>query len=142
MTVTPAPEESTTARTALFKLERAIQAKQSVRLGFADSSDEVAVPPSALAILGQVLANIADGESFSIMPAGPELTTQQAADQLGVSRPFLVKLLEGGCIEYRKVGTHRRVKAAALMRYKQSDDATRRVAADALAAETYELGLT
>jgi excisionase family DNA binding protein len=141
MTVIPLPEESTLARTALAKLERAIRAKCSVRLDFADGTDDIVVPQSALAALGQALTNIARGESFNILSVDAELTTQQAADQIGVSRPYLIKLLDEGRIAYRKVGTHRRIMAAELMHYKNADDAARRAAADALAAETYELGL-
>ena len=100
------------------------------------------MPQSAMLALGQALSRIAKGASFSILSVDTELTTQMAADQLGVSRPYLIKLLDEGLIEYRKVGAHRRVKAASLMRYKQTDDITRQAAADALACEVYELGLT
>ena len=61
---------------------------------------------------------------------------------LNVSRPFLIGLLDAGQIEYRTVGTHRRVKAASLVRYLHEDDARRREAADALASEAHSLGLS
>ena len=84
---------------------------------------------------------MAAGEGVSVVPSHAELTTQQAAELLNVSRPFLIGLLEGGQIEFRKVGKHRRVKAASLMAYLANDDQQRREAADELTRLSQEMGL-
>lgn len=70
-----------------------------------------------------------------------ELTTQQAAELLNVSRPFLIGLLDAGEIDYRKVGKHRRIKAQSLMAYMARDDQERRQAADELTRLNQEMGL-
>lgn len=106
------------------------------------SGRDVAIPHSVLVALTQVLDSFAHGEGVTVIRVHAELTTQQAAEVLNVSRPFLIRLLEDGQIEYRTVGTHRRVSAASLMRYMREDDARRKEAADALTAEARELGLT
>jgi excisionase family DNA binding protein len=98
-------------------------------------------PGRVLVLLSQVLAHIANGQGMSLVPTHAELTTQQAADMLNVFRPFLIRLLEAGDIEYRLVGTHRRVLADSLMRYRRTDDEKRSKAAYELAALTRDLGL-
>ena len=74
-------------------------------------------------------------------PDSAELTTQQAAEVLNVSRPYLIKLLEAEQIPFRRVGTHRRVRFRDLRLYKSQDDLKRRQAADELTQLSQELGL-
>ena len=101
----------------------------------------VSVPATAFKLLGDILNEMAKGNAVTLIPVHAELTTQQAAELLGVSRPFIVEQLEKGNIPFRKVGTHRRVVFRDLMEYKRSMDRKRLESLHELAAETQKLGL-
>ncbi|GAA0819352.1 excisionase family DNA-binding protein [Streptosporangium amethystogenes subsp. fukuiense] len=105
-----------------------------------ETREELVMPRVAVELLATILAHMAAGRGVSVVPAHAELTTQEAADLLNVSRPYLIGLLEAGEIEYRLVGTHRRVKLESLLDYRRKDDQRRREAADELSAATRELG--
>lgn len=101
----------------------------------------VALPARAVEALIEVLQQLALGHDVAVLPIHAELTTQQAADVLNVSRPHIIKLVESGKLPFRKVGSHRRVRLSDVLTYKRLDDARRAEAADALAAEAQALGL-
>jgi len=99
------------------------------------------LPAQAVRLLTDMLALLAQGRGVAVLPEDAELTTQQAADVLNVSRPYLVHLLEAGTIPFHKTGTHRRVRLADLLAYRTRRQAESRAALDELTAQAQELGL-
>ncbi len=106
-----------------------------------DHEEPLSIPVPALRMLVEILSQMAQGNAVSIVPYHAELTTQEAADFLNVSRPFLVKLLETGLIPFRKVGTHRRVAFSDLLKYRERTLTETRQSAAELTALSQELGL-
>lgn len=142
----PDEASSTQAAEAVDILERFLRQHPdvqgaSVTLTTDDSDTTVEIPGPALRLLVDILAQIANGNAVTVAPVHTELTTQQAADILNVSRPYLVKLLEERRLPFRRVGNRRRVLLADLIAYKRIDDAERRAVADELTAEAQRLGL-
>lgn len=107
----------------------------------ADDSDVLVVPRAGAAMLAQALSILEAGGGVSLISSQAKLTTQQAADILNVSRPYLIKLLEAGEIAFTKVGRHRRVEFAKLMEYKRQSEMKARSAADELSELGQEIGL-
>jgi excisionase family DNA binding protein len=90
-----------------------------VEIEIEESGEKIILPLKALNLLGEILKAMSQGKPISIVPLATEVTTQSAAEILGCSRPYLVKLLEEGKIEYTKVGKHRRIKYEDVIDYKK-----------------------
>lgn len=106
-----------------------------------DTKEQIELPEVAVRLLVDLLSAMAEGNAVTIIPIHAELTTQQAADLLGVSRPFLIKQLEDEVIPYRRVGTHRRILFHDLMKYKHEIDQKRRQSLDELAQQAQQLDM-
>ena len=101
----------------------------------------VVLPQLAVDLLTRLLAELGRGHAVVVEPVAAEITTQQAADILNVSRPYLVGLLEKGEIPYRKVGNRRKIPLMKLLEYQQHDDIYRREIARQLTQEAQRIGL-
>ena len=112
-------------RQAEFQLQSPLEA----------ATQAITVPRSAVQLLAQILAQMAQGHAVTLVPIRAELSTQRAAELLNVSRPFMVKLLDEGRLPYRKVGKHRRIRLVDVLAYKRRDDEERRVVLVRLASE-------
>ncbi|MBI1757613.1 MAG: helix-turn-helix domain-containing protein [Actinobacteria bacterium] len=144
--IQPDERDIDAASSALVQVKRYLEQHRGgpdrVTVRVVDAHDgELVVPRGAVELLARILAYMAEGRAVSVVPAHAELTTQQAADLLNVSRPYLIGLLTAGEIEYRKVGSHRRVMMSSLVDYLRKDDQRRRSKADELTALTREMGL-
>jgi len=102
---------------------------------------QLEIPNSIYRVLVAAVAAMAQGNAVSIVPVHHELTTQQAAELLGVSRPHLVKLVDAGEIPHHKTGSHRRIYFEDLMRYRDVRDAQRAAALRELTRKSAEYGL-
>jgi len=141
----PSPDASKEAQVALRQLSPIARKKAprvlEVKAAGEQKAQSVIVPREAFDLFLEILGQMANGNAVTIVPVHAELTTQQAADVLNVSRPFVVKLLEDKKLPHRLVGTHRRIKMADLMAFKAKDEAERARVLDELAAEAEKHGL-
>ncbi len=101
----------------------ALDRSRAARVALVEEGDgrdiaRIEVPPATLRVLARLLGLMASEQAFLLYPAHTELTTSQAADMLGVSRPYLIGRLEAGELPFRKVGRHRRIRMDDVLRYK------------------------
>lgn len=139
----PTPQEAEEAKITSRALSKYAH-NERLHLKIASNSaesDDLILPGYAINLLLDILTEMSKGNAITVMPIHAELSTQETAELLNVSRPHLVELLEQGKIPFRKVGTHRRVLAKDVFDYKQRIDADRLKALDELAAQAQELGM-
>ena len=137
-----APEEERAAISIVDQfLEQAVDSERARPQLVGRDGKSIQLPSSVLNLLRATVHYLAKGQALTLVPIDKELTTQQAADLLNVSRPYLVKLLEQGEIPYTKTGTHRRIRFADVMAYKTHRDAQRAEALTELTRLNQEMGL-
>lgn len=144
-TLLPDEKEIAAAAASSRQLAAFLTSKlETQRIELVDESQQrevVELPTFALRLLGEILNELALGNAVKVVPIHAELTTQEGADMLNVSRPHLVKLLDNGVLPHTKTGRHRRIKFTDLMAYKEQRDRTSRDAMDELAAQAQALGM-
>ena len=106
-----------------------------------DGGEMLRLPRSVGDLLYHLLTEMAQGHAVTLFPVHAELTTQEAADYLNVSRPYLVRLLQEGKIKFHMVGTHRRVKFSDLDAFRKSNEEDRQTVMEELTSQAQELGL-
>lgn len=143
MTPVAAPPEQRADVAALFRLlDRAAHGrrKRGACKLVGPLGETISIPESVFYVLERVAEVMARGDSITVVPVGQELTTQQAADILNVSRQYLVRLLNEGRIPYTKTGRHRRVRIEDVLAFKEERDRQRKAGLDELTRMSEELG--
>jgi len=139
----PTPEEIEDAKASsrtLAKYADADRVHMTLR-GSNGEADELVLPEHVIQMLLTVLSEMSQGNAISLIPRHQELSTQEAASILNVSRPFLVGLLEQGEIPHHKVGSHRRVRLEDVLTYKERVDEQRLDALDRLTGVSQDEGM-
>lgn len=131
----PTPQDTELAKEASRTLASTKEEQLRVHL----DGKLLVLPAAAKRLLQHLLTEMSYGNAVTVIPLHAELTTQEAADFLNVSRPYLIKLLETGKLPYHKVGTHRRVKFSDLRKFQREAEQLRREAMDELAAQAQKL---
>jgi excisionase family DNA binding protein len=114
---------------------------RGVKIKIQETGEFITIPKKALSLLSAIIQNMAEGKTISIVPSNSEVSTQQAADMLNVSRPHLIKLLERKKIPFKKVGSHRRILLKDIMEYKEQQSKERETQLDFLANQAQDLNL-
>lgn len=139
----PDKQESAAAVESLLKMKGLLSSGAEIqRLTLIPESGEkqtLQVPAFALRLFGEILSEISVGHAVRVVAIHADLSTQEAADLLNISRPSLVKLLDEGVMPHTKAGSHRRVKLTDLLAYQDQRDAVSRAAMDELAAQAQRL---
>ena len=143
-TFTPTPHDMELAKESqrrLALLKKPTRSRITISVQVDGTEESVSIPLAAYNVLAGILEQMALGNAVTIIPVHAELSTQEAADILNVSRPFLIKLTEEGALPCKKVGSHRRILFRDLMAYKKASDAKSEAALDELSAQAQELDM-
>jgi excisionase family DNA binding protein len=137
----PTAQQRVIARKSHDSLELAIAKSETPTVIISLENHKVELPREAANLLVDILSKMANGDSVALTSIEEEMTTQEAADLLQVSRPHLVKLVETGKIPFKKVGSHRRVLMKDVKSYNIELQKIRNESLDFLAKQAQELGL-
>ena len=140
-TLTREPVAADSAENAAFEAIEQIVRAGEVDLVAPATGQTVSLPEAARAVLSQAAHAFLRGNRVALVPVGTRLTTQQAAELLNVSRPYLVRLVEAGELPFEKVGTHRRLALDDVLRYREERSRRRREALRRLSEDADELGI-
>ena len=129
----------TTERQQAQELERFLTTEKPALVGV--SGERVELPETVYAVLRKVVELMSQGQTVSIISESKAVSTQRAADILGMSRPFFVKLLETGMMAYHRVGNQRRVLLSDVLKFAKKRDEERQASLDRLSRQAFESGL-
>jgi excisionase family DNA binding protein len=134
-------EEARLARETSRQLSRALSNRKSVTLRLGGIKEEIKLPKAAGSLLVEILNELGKGKAVKVLAMDAEISTQQAADLLHVSRPFLINMLERKEIPFHRIGSHRRLRLSDVLAYKKRTDEQRMAALDELTQLSQDLGL-
>jgi excisionase family DNA binding protein len=137
----PSEKDIEKAKAFSRTLAREIAPESRIILQREGDGEAIEIPRAVFNVLMKVLSVMSEGKPFTLMPMDEELTTQQAADILNVSRPYLNKVLDLGDIHHRKVGRNRRIKFSDLLEYKKQQEVRSKNVLQELADEAQELNM-
>jgi len=138
----PTVQEAEEAKITSRALSKYAQSERlHLKIASNNESEDLILPGYAINLLLAMLTEMSKGNAITVMPIHAELSTQETAELLNVSRPHIVDLLEQGKIPFRKVGSHRRILVNDVFEYKQRIDEARFKALDDLAAQAQDLGM-
>ena len=143
MTPVSAPTEQREELRALMKLIEHVAPDRPEGAAYklvSPSGSEMELPESVFLLLERIIEVLARGDAITVVPVGKELTTQQAANILNVSRQYVVRLLDEGRIPFRRTGTHRRIRMEDTLAYKRQRDRDRMASLDELSRLSQHFG--
>ncbi len=139
----PSKEEQRIAKESYSSLADELRKSTSddLEIEVTETNELIRIPKKALELLEDILKAMSEGIPISLIPVDTELSTQKAAELLGCSRPFLIKLLEKGEIPFTKIGRHRRIKAEDVLAYKKAQKEKQKQYLIKIMQQDEELGL-